>query len=70
MKSTTIIALCAILLALGVSAEAQSNKIPRIGFVAAALRSTLPARIEAFRQRLRDPGCAEDKNVVIEWRFA
>ena len=70
MKSTTIVVLCAILLVLGAFSEAQVNKIPRIGFVTAGSRSTISARIEAFQQGLRELGYVEDKNVVIEWRFA
>jgi len=55
----------------GVEAEAQQpNKIPRIGFVTAGSRSTIAARIEAFQQGLRELGYVEDKNIVIEWRFA
>jgi len=48
----------------------QPNKVPRIGFVTAGSRSTIAARIEAFRQGLRDLGYTEDKSIVIEWRFA
>ena len=71
IKSTTIIALCGTVLALAVFAEAQQpNKILRVGFVTAGSRSTIAARIAAFRQGLRELGYVEDKNVVIEWRFA
>jgi putative ABC transport system substrate-binding protein len=59
------------LLALCVSAEAQQpKKVPRIGYLGANFRSTNPARIEAFRQGLRELGYVEGKNIVIEWRFA
>src|SRR5262249_61088898 len=59
-----------LLFALCVSAGAQQpNKIPRVGFVTAGSRSTIAARIAAFRQGLRELGYVEDKNVVIEWRF-
>src|SRR5678815_6142828 len=55
----------------GVVVQAQqSNKIPRIGFVTAGSRSTISARIEAFQEGLRDLGYVEDKNLVIEWRYA
>ena len=48
----------------------QAAKIPRIGYLAATSLSTNPARIEAFRQGLRELGYVEGKNIVIEWRFA
>ena len=47
----------------------QPKKVPRIGYITAASRSTIPARIEAFRQGMRELGYVEDKNIVIEWRF-
>ena len=63
--------LCVLLFALCVSAEAQQpTKIPRIGFLFALSRSAVSARIEAFRQGLRELGYVEGKNIVIEWRFA
>ena len=53
------------------SAEAQQpTKIPRIGYLNATSPSTAPARIEAFRQGLRELGYVEGKNIVIECRYA
>jgi putative ABC transport system substrate-binding protein len=60
-----------VLFALSVSAEAQQpTKIPRIGFLAGNSLSSLAARVEAFRQGLRELGYVEGKNIVIEWRSA
>jgi putative ABC transport system substrate-binding protein len=53
------------------SADAQQpTKISRIGFQSAASPSANAARIEAFRQGLRDLGYVEGKNIVIEYRYA
>ena len=69
--SVPVVALCATLFALCLSAGAQqSNKIPRIGFLSALFPTTNPARIEAFRQGLRDVGYVEGKNIIIEYRYA
>ena len=60
-----------VLLARGVIAEAQqARKIPRIGYLSATSTSNNAARIEAFRQGLRELGYVEGKNIVIEWRHA
>src|SRR5215475_11940373 len=48
----------------------QGGKVPRIGLLNATSRSTNPARIEAFRQGLRELGYVEGKSIVIEWRYA
>ena len=59
------------LLAVAVTAEAQQpTKIPRIGFLSAASSSAIAARVEAFRQGLRELGYVEGKNIFIEWRYA
>ena len=50
--------------------RSSRTKVPRIGFLAAASPSAIPARIEAFRQGLRELGYVEGKNIVIEWRSA
>src|SRR5262245_9817767 len=63
--------LSAMLLALSLPASAQQpTKVPRIGSLYAGDPSTQSARIEAFRQGLRDFGYVEGKNIVIERRYA
>jgi putative tryptophan/tyrosine transport system substrate-binding protein len=58
-----------VLLALGVTAEAQQpKKVPRIGFLSLGLG--IQPNEEAFRQRLRELGYVDGQNIVIEWRFA
>src|SRR4051812_24477117 len=70
-KQVTCLALSALLFALCWSAEAQQpQKNPRIGFLAATSPSTIPARLEAFRQGLRDLGYVEGKNITIDYRYA
>ena len=59
------------LAACGAVAQAQQpTKVPRIGFLSAISPSTVAARIEAFRQGLRELGYVEGKNIVIEYRYA
>jgi putative ABC transport system substrate-binding protein len=60
--------LCAILLALCFSAEAQQpGKVPRIGYLTAGGSPNDPGFM-AFREGLRDLGYIEGKNVIIEFR--
>ena len=55
----------------GAVAQAQQpKKVPRIGFLGATSPSVESARIEAFRQGLRELGYVEGKNIVIEYRWA
>ena len=55
----------------GARAEAQQPaRIPRIGILAAPSASFFSARVEALRQRLRELGYVEGKNIVIEYRYA
>jgi ABC-type uncharacterized transport system substrate-binding protein len=57
------------LLASGQLAEAQQpTKIPRVGYLAANSLSDISARVEAFRQGLRELGYVEGKNIILEWR--
>jgi putative ABC transport system substrate-binding protein len=65
------VVLGALFLAFSVPAEAQQPaRIPRIGILNAGSASSAPARVEAFRQRLRELGYVEGKNIVIEYRYA
>ncbi|MGZ8464260.1 MAG: ABC transporter substrate binding protein [Candidatus Binatia bacterium] len=71
IKKVLCLAPSALLLALGFPVEAQqAGKIPRIGYLNATSASTSPARVEAFRQGLRELGYLEGKNIVIEFRHA
>jgi putative ABC transport system substrate-binding protein len=63
------LALSSMLFALSFSADAQlPKKVPRIGYL--SVRSGPGDNDLAFRQRLRELGYIEGKNIVIEWRFA
>jgi putative ABC transport system substrate-binding protein len=69
-KKITVLILCALLFALCFPVEAQQTaKVPRIGYLSASSLSAQSARIEAFRQGLRELGYIEGKNIVIELRF-
>ena len=48
----------------------QPTKIPRIGYLTGATPEGQAARIEAFRQGLRELGYVEGKNIVVEYRYA
>ena len=55
----------------GVVAQAQQPAgIPRIGILLAPSASSYSAWVEAFRQRLRELGYVEGKNILIEYRYA
>ncbi len=64
-------ALCAMLLALCASADAQqTGKVARIGFLDSSTASGMAVLVDAFRQELRKLGWIEGKNFTIEYRFA
>jgi putative ABC transport system substrate-binding protein len=70
-KKTSISVLCAVLVALCVSVEAQQpKKVRRIGYLSGTSSSATLARVEAFRQGLHELGYVEGKNIVIEYRYA
>jgi putative ABC transport system substrate-binding protein len=60
----------ALLLSVSVAAAQQPKKVPRIGILSAASTSFYSARVESFRQRLRELGYVEGKNIVIDYRYA
>ena len=65
------LALCPLLFALCVPAEAQqTGKVPRIGFLGNSTASGSAVLVEAFRQELSKLGWIEGKNITFEYRFA
>src|SRR5262249_16031437 len=64
-------ALCASVLALCASAEAQqaTKKIPRIGILSLNPPSVQKGRVEAFREALRKLGYIEGQNINVEYRY-
>jgi putative ABC transport system substrate-binding protein len=75
-KAASFVTLCALLLALCVSVEAQQIKgFSRIGFLSRDIHpadSRAPAqhRFEAFRKAMQELGYVEGKSLVIESRYA
>jgi putative ABC transport system substrate-binding protein len=70
-KKLTVLALCAMLLALCYSASAQQpGKIFRIGFLDGSTAAGMAGLVDAFRQELSKLGWTEGKNITIEYRFA
>jgi putative tryptophan/tyrosine transport system substrate-binding protein len=60
-----------ILLAVGVTAEAQQpKKVPRIGYLTSSDPATESTRSEGIRQALRDLGYVEGQNIAFEYRYA
>src|SRR5215467_2134050 len=65
------VALSCLLFAVCFQAEAQQpRKVTAIGYLSGPSLSANAARIEAFRQGLRELSYVEGKNIVIEWRSA
>jgi len=70
-KKAVAILVATLILTLAFSvAPQQPTKIPRIGYLGFGSPSANPARIEAFRQGMRELGYVEGKNIFIEWRSA
>lgn len=72
MKKAGVLSILLVLIMIGVAVTdaQQTKKVPRIGFLGATSLSTISARVEAFRQGLRELSYVEGKNIVIEWRSA
>jgi putative ABC transport system substrate-binding protein len=61
---------CALTVCGAVAQAQQTTKVISIGYVSGPSLSANAARIEAFRQGLRELSYVEGKNIVIEWRSA
>ena len=72
MRRREFIALAggAIACPMGVRAQQQAGKVPRIGFLSVTSPSDRPPLLDAFRQRLRELGWVEGQNIVIDYRYA
>jgi ABC-type uncharacterized transport system substrate-binding protein len=73
MKKAAVrsILVAVVLLALGVTAEAQQRKkVPRIGYLSSVDPATESARSEAIRLALHALGYIEEQNIAIEYRYA
>jgi len=60
----------AVLLTNASAAAQQPTKLPRIGFLAGTLPTVVVARVAAFRQGLRELGYVEEKNIIVDYRYA
>ena len=70
-KKVTEFALCAMLLALCLPAEAQqTGTVPRIGYLDNSTASGSKGLLEVFRQELTKLGWIEGKNISVDYRFA
>jgi ABC-type uncharacterized transport system substrate-binding protein len=72
MKKAVVpsILIAVVLLALGVTAEAQQpKKVPRIGYLSSADAARDSARYEAIRLALRELGYIEGQNIASEYRY-
>jgi putative ABC transport system substrate-binding protein len=69
-KTITVLALCPVLFALSVSAEAQQiGKVFRIGFLDSSTAAGSAVLRDAFRQEMSKLGWIEPKNIAFEYRF-
>jgi putative ABC transport system substrate-binding protein len=72
MKKAAVasILIAMVLLAVGVTAEAQqTKKVPRIGYLSALDPATDSTRSEPIRRALRALGYIEGQNIAIEYRY-
>ena len=55
---------------LGAGAQQVSTKVFRIGYLSSVSADGLPKRMQAFRAALRDLGYQEERDLIIEYRWA
>src|SRR5262245_11563849 len=70
-RKIPVLTLCAMLLALCSSAQAQQpKKVPLIGYLAPFDSARESARSEAIRLALRERGYIEGQNIATEYRYS
>jgi len=69
-RLSQIVLLVALLSTICVPATAQIKKMPKIGYVDGGSRATTGHRAEAFVRGLQELGYVDDRNIVIEYRWA
>jgi putative tryptophan/tyrosine transport system substrate-binding protein len=70
-KTILSLAVGGLLLALGLSAEAQqAKKVHRIGYLSPSDPASGSALIEGILLALRELGYVEGQNIIIEYRYA
>jgi putative tryptophan/tyrosine transport system substrate-binding protein len=70
-RTIIVLDLCATILALCLSAEAQQpKKVARIGYLSNSDPAQESARSEAIRLALRELGYIEGHNIATEYRYA
>ena len=62
--------LSTVLLATSAASAQQPAKVARVGVLSSLSPSAVSARMDAFREGLRELGYVEGKNIVIEYRWA
>jgi putative tryptophan/tyrosine transport system substrate-binding protein len=70
MRRREVIAVLGGVAACSVAASAQHRSTPVIGFLSGASFKTMREWVAAFHRGLADAGFAEDRNVLIEYRWA
>jgi putative ABC transport system substrate-binding protein len=68
-RSLVVFAVCAIISGISFFAQAQPGKIPLVGYVSGAGRSSGSRSLEAFRQGLKGLGYIEGRNIQVEYRY-
>jgi ABC-type uncharacterized transport system substrate-binding protein len=69
-KRVFCFAVCALLFALCVFAEAQQKKVMRIGVLSPGVPNSTRINRQVFWQSMRDLGYVEGENITVEYRYA
>src|SRR5215813_15650366 len=70
-RNISVLTLWAMLFALCFSAQAQQpKKVQRIAYFSAGSASSQASRLDVFRQGLQELGYTQNKDIIIEQRYA